>query len=528
MALWGAGALLVVCLCAVSVALLAWPQVGLRSDNDALARVLQPGYAGRVSRVVVRSADGRVIPVALHDGRLWPQRSLPVDELLMVDLTVRRPGWAGWLVGRTTRKSFRVRTPSAHLRGRWLQILPGTPVTVSFDTPVRLVDLGLSGQERALPFARARTTVEVGVFARGAQLAGSVMVSAVPRQWEQLPRPWRVSWFPARKQPQFLVEPVPGSSLAPDHPITLTFSQPVQKVIGTSRPTITPATAGRWRLPDAHTLVFQPSGFGYLLGAQIQVHLPKHVGIERPNGELVGRRLAWHVPDGSTLRLQQLLAEAGYLPLDWAPTAIAVTRDPHAQLTAAVIPPAGRFRWRYPHTPPELRTLWHAGRWNEITRAAVIMFEDTHGLKVDGFVGPNVWHALLADTIAGQPRRNGYSYVYVHRNLPQSLNLWHNGKTILSSPGNTGVPAAPTQLGSFPVFEHIPIGTMSGTNPDGSHYIDPGIRYISYFNHGDAIHAFTRTNFGTPQSLGCVELPLTAAAKVWPYTSIGTIVTIEN
>ena len=69
---------------------------------------------------------------------------------------------------------------------------------------------------------------------------------------------------------------------------------------------------------------------------------------------------------------------------------------------------------------------------------------------------------------------------------------------------------------TFPVFEHIPIGTMRGRNPDGSHYNDPGIRYISYFNHGDAIHAFTRASFGTPQSLGCVELQLVAAATVWP------------
>ena len=30
---------------------------------------------------------------------------------------------------------------------------------------------------------------------------------------------------------------------------------------------------------------------------------------------------------------------------------------------------------------------------------------------------------------------------------------------------------------------------MSGTNPDGSHYNDPGIRWISYFNHGEALHA---------------------------------------
>jgi hypothetical protein len=109
----------------------------------------------------------------------------------------------------------------------------------------------------------------------------------------------------------------------------------------------------------------------------------------------------------------------------------------------------------------------------------------------------------------------------VHRNLPQSLNLWHNGRLIVSSPGNTGVPAAPTQLGTFPVFEHIPIGTMSGTNPDRSHYHDPGIRYISYFHEGDAIHAFNRASFGTPQSLGCVELPIAVAAKVWPYTPIG-------
>ena len=69
---------------------------------------------------------------------------------------------------------------------------------------------------------------------------------------------------------------------------------------------------------------------------------------------------------------------------------------------------------------------------------------------------------------------------------------------------------------------------MSGTNPDGSHYHDPGIRYISYFNGGDAIHAFNRASFGTPQSLGCVELPLASAARVWPFTPIGTLVTVEN
>jgi lipoprotein-anchoring transpeptidase ErfK/SrfK len=157
-----------------------------------------------------------------------------------------------------------------------------------------------------------------------------------------------------------------------------------------------------------------------------------------------------------------------------------------------------------------------------------MMFQHDHGLDVDAFVGPQVWHALLDDAVSGKRRTAGYSYVYVHRSVPQLLTLWHDGKVILTSPGNTGVPSAPTKLGTFPVFEHIPVGTMSGTNPDGSHYHDPGIRWISYFNHGEALHAFPRASFGTPQSLGCVELPLASAAKVWPYTPIGTLVTIEN
>jgi len=316
-------------------------------------------------------------------------------------------------------------------------------------------------------------------------------------------------------------------ALAPDRAITLTFSRPVRTIFGTRLPTLTPAVPGRWHLLDTHTLTFRPGGLGYPLSSHLAVQLPERVGLARAAGGGNIGTLEWDVRHGTVLRLEQLLAQAGYLPLSWN-AADPVTPTAHGELDATVEPPAGRFHWRYQNTPHELRALWRTGKWNEIVRGAVMMFEDTHHLEVDGFVGPKVWGALLADTLAGRKRTEGYSYVYVHRNVPQSLTLWNNGKTILRSPGNTGVPAAPTQLGTFPVFEHIPIGTMSGTNPDGSHYHDPGIRYISYFNHGDAIHAFNRSSFGTPQSLGCVELPLAAAAKVWPYTPIGALVTVEN
>ena len=234
------------------------------------------------------------------------------------------------------------------------------------------------------------------------------------------------------------------------------------------------------------------------------------------------------VPPGSTLRLQQLLARLGYLPLTWQPAAGHAPNSLEAQLAAAVAPPAGRFSWRYHNTPAELRALWSAGRPNDITRGAVMMVEDTHDLAVDGFAGPNVWRALIGDAVAGRRRTSGYSYVYVHCSLPQSLNLWHNGRLALSSPGNTGVAGRPHAA------RHL-----SGVRaPRGRHDQRHQSERFPLRRSRHPLHQllqrrrrhprFNRASFGTPQSLGCVELPLAAAAKVWPYTPIGTLVTIEN
>jgi hypothetical protein len=163
-----------------------------------------------------------------------------------------------------------------------------------------------------------------------------------------------------------------------------------------------------------------------------------------------------------------------------------------------------------------------------VMKGAVMRFENHNELTVDGEPGPSVWSALLRYVLAGKRLNEPYSYVYVHREIPETMTLWSDGRTVESSPANTGIAGAETELGTFQVFEHIPEGTMSGTNPDGSHYEDPGIKWISYFNGGDALHNFDRSSFGTPQSLGCVELPLEAAAEEWPYTVIGTLVTIET
>ena len=483
---------------------------------------------GRVSDTVVRDPAGRVVPTRLVNGKIRPATPVPAGEPLTVDLTVQRPRWAGWLVGRTGHRTFTVQTPEARLRDRWLEVRSGNPITISFDQPVRLVQFRGNGPPQTLHFSQGRTTVTVAPASSGVPRAGGVTVRVAARTWELLPPPEQVRWFPARKNLQALVTPTPGGEIAPGEPIKLTLSRPTKAGIGAALPTISPSVPGRWLRPDSHTLVFAPAGVGFPIDGHVKITLPQRVEVATKAGARLTRTFAWDVSSGSILRLQQLLAETGYLPVEWAPAGDQIARTPHAQLAAALDPPAGRFRWPYANTPKELRGIWRTGKWNEIVRGAVMMFQHDHGLDVDAFVGPQVWHSLLTDAVAGTRRTAGYSYVYVHRSVPQLLTLWHDGKVVLTSPGNTGVPAAPTQLGTFPVFEHIPIGTMSGTNPDGSHYNDPGIRWISYFNHGEALHAFNRSSFGTPQSLGCVELPLAAAAKLWPYTPIGTLVTIEN
>jgi hypothetical protein len=496
-----------------------WSGATLAQDSVALARVeLQP-LAGSLESATAFRSDGRRIPLTSSGGRIVPRTLLAPGEKVSVVVVVRRPGWLGWALGHDRTERLTLKTPLARPTTQWLTVPASSPLRVRFTEPVAKV-----------AYAHRVVSPHGGrVVSLGLQPpSGTLEVASAARTWERLGPPVRVTWFPESPLPVVLATPAPSRRIAPRTPVRLTFSQPLDKALGEDQPKFSSQVAGSWHPADSHTLVFTPRGYGFPFASHLQLELPRAFAVSTRKKTTAARAIDYHVAGASFLRLQQLLAEAGYLPVSWSPAGDPAPPRLREQLDAAVSPPAGTFSWRYPNTPPELQRLWAPGQPNEITRGAVMMFEDEHGLEVDGLAGPRVWHALLEDTLAGKKRTDGYSYVFVHRNVPQLLTLWHNGGVVLTSPGNTGVPVAPTQLGTFPVFEHIPIGTMSGTNPDGSHYNDPGIRWISYFHGGDALHAFNRASFGTPQSLGCVELPLAAAARVWPYTPIGTLVTIED
>ncbi|SFU87044.1 L,D-transpeptidase family protein [Alicyclobacillus macrosporangiidus] len=225
-------------------------------------------------------------------------------------------------------------------------------------------------------------------------------------------------------------------------------------------------------------------------------------------------------------RLQQLLGELGYLPMRWVPDG----PEPQTlddEYRAVQSPPKGQWRPAYPNTPPALTALWEESSFNTLVRGAVMTFQEAKGLGTDGVVGPQTWNALLKDALAEHQNPFGYTFVVVNTRVPQTVTVWWNGKTVLASPANAGIAQSPTVRGTFPVYLRYRTQTMSGVTPWGEHYSDPGVPYVSYFYGGEAVHGFVRASYGTPQSLGCVELPVDKAAVAWGYMHYGTLVHVQ-
>jgi lipoprotein-anchoring transpeptidase ErfK/SrfK len=501
----------------------------LEADASALAVVKVQALGGKLVSAKAHGPGGTPIPLTRTGDTLTPKTKVAPGERITVDVVVKRPGWEAWALGDTKHEQLTVRAPVASPDHRYLTVKSGSDVRVGYDQPVSAVAFDGGATHR---LRTSQDSISLG----RKPAAGAVQVAVAARSWEKLGKPETVSWFPQTSTPVAVVSPGPDGKVSPVQPIRLTFSHPVDKVLGSAKPQLSPDVAGKWSTPDSHTLLFTPSGLGVGFNTKVSVHLPKAVSVTGPDGATPKstQDISWEVPPGSFLRLHQLLAQAGYLPVSWKPAGRDVASNARAQTQAAVTPPKGKFTWRYPNTPSELKAMWKPGEATAITRGAIMKFQLAHHLTADSLAGSTVWKDLIDDAVKGKHNpftgaAGGYSYVYVHEDAsPQTMTLWHNGQTVITSPGNTGVAAAPTAKGTFPVFEHLPVTTMSGTNPDGSHYSDPGIQYVSYFNGGDALHAFNRASFGTPQSVGCVELPLASAAKVYPYTDIGTLVTVES
>lgn len=118
-------------------------------------------------------------------------------------------------------------------------------------------------------------------------------------------------------------------------------------------------------------------------------------------------------------------------------------------------------------------------------------------------------------------------FIVVDSLIPQRLYVVSGSTVLLATYCNTGIQEAPTPKGLFSIFAKLPSDTMTGTDPDGTKYYDPGVPWVMYFYGGCAIHGFIRSAYGFPQSVGCVELPVPEARKVYALARVGTQVYIE-
>lgn len=115
--------------------------------------------------------------------------------------------------------------------------------------------------------------------------------------------------------------------------------------------------------------------------------------------------------------------------------------------------------------------------------------------------------------------------VVVREHLPETVTVYHDGREILHTLANTGVPGAQTPPGIYHVYEKLAFQIMRGQFPDGATYAVP-VYHIWYFYGGDALHGYPRAAYGFPQSNGCVEIPPPLAARLFPLMPVGAEVEV--
>jgi hypothetical protein len=318
-------------------------------------------------------------------------------------------------------------------------------------------------------------------------------------------------------------------------PVRVVFSAPLAPA--SPLPAFRPAVAGRWHADRGGTIAFTPAvPFGP--ASEVTLRIPAgSSGVRSATGALLATPVTAVFQAGgwSTLRLERLLAQLGYLPLTWAPQggsgfsagadsdAVAVS---YAQRRSAVRTSAGGvFSWQGGY-PAALTSQWQPGQPGVILTGALMAFQADHGLPMTG-TASGLWLALLNAAARGQRNPHGYTYALADKALPETLTVWHDGHIVMHGLASTGTTATPTADGTFPVYLRHRFQVMRGLMPDGAPYADP-VQFVSYFNGNYAVHSFDRASYGYPQSLGCVELPLSEARQAWPYLTYGSLVTVTG
>ncbi|MFB5191677.1 L,D-transpeptidase family protein [Alicyclobacillus fastidiosus] len=226
--------------------------------------------------------------------------------------------------------------------------------------------------------------------------------------------------------------------------------------------------------------------------------------------------------------LNESLSLLGYMPVQFSPAHQMTTTAAMQTLSQTKAPLPGGYAWKDKGTAGQLSALWSPLTDNVITEGALMRFQDDHHLAVDGVAGPEVWQALNEALKTQQTTQAPYLFITVTEHPTEVLKVWKNGTVALETPANTGISQSPTALGTWPIYLRYQSQEMKGTTPWGTTYDDPGVPYVNYFYQSEAVHGFPRASYGSPQSMGCVEIPIATAQTVFNMVSLGTLVSVRS
>jgi hypothetical protein len=289
-------------------------------------------------------------------------------------------------------------------------------------------------------------------------------------------------------------------------------------------PTLQPSVAGSWTTWGAHE-TFTPT-YSFAVCGSYTLTIPAGTAAAGEAALRHSHTLNFAVACPSVKALQEALARLGYLPY-WLESFSGVGLD--VPLTTAM---ASERAYALPHgwlhreyrDAPSLAV----GKLDPTTSGALAVWEQDHDVPVGTAPDAAIWGKLVREEALGHGNPRPYTWVTVTENTqPELLKVHENRRVVITSPTNTGVPGAATQTGEFPIYVRYTSTTMIGTNVDGTHYDDPGVPWVNYFNGGDAVHGYPRASYGFPQSNGCVELPIATAERVYSQLMVGDMVDVS-
>jgi lipoprotein-anchoring transpeptidase ErfK/SrfK len=143
-----------------------------------------------------------------------------------------------------------------------------------------------------------------------------------------------------------------------------------------------------------------------------------------------------------------------------------------------------------------------------------------NGLSANAWVYVGQRLAIPGGTVSGAVNagaQGGTKWIDV--NLSTQTVIAYAGNTaVYRSLASTGTWQYPTVVGTFSIYAKYGSARMQGPG-----YDLPNVPYVMYFYRGFSLHGtYWHSNFGTPMSHGCVNLPTSAAQWIYNWAPIGT------